>query len=313
MADEKAELFGAATGSSGGDGIMRVSFLGLGVMGFPMAGHLKRAGYDVTVFNRTRAKADAWVKDYGGVSAPSPAEAAANADVVLSCVGRDDDVREVALGRHGAFITMKRDAVFIDHTTASAGLARELAESAHQRGMHFVDAPVSGGEQGAKNGQLTIMCGGTPTAYAKAEPVISTYARQCRLMGEAGAGQLTKMVNQICIAGLVQALSEGLSFARAAGLDPLGVVEVISKGAAQSWQMENRHKTMLDGKFEHGFAVEWMRKDLAICLEEARRNGTSLPVTALVDQFYAEVENMGGKRWDTSSLFARQQAFKKGT
>jgi 3-hydroxyisobutyrate dehydrogenase len=251
---------------------MRVSFLGLGVMGYPMAGHLRRAGFDVTVFNRTRQKAEAWVKEYGGSSAPSPAEAAANADVVLSCVGRDDDMREIALGRHGAFITMKRDAVFIDHTTASAGLARELAEAAHQRGMHFVDAPVSGGEQGAKNGQLTIMCGGTAMAYAKAEPVISTYARQCRLMGEAGAGQLTKMVNQICIAGLVQALSE----------------------------------------FQHGFAVEWMRKDLAICLQEAARNGTSLPVTSLVDQFYAEVEKMGGKRWDTSSLFARQEAFKKG-
>jgi 3-hydroxyisobutyrate dehydrogenase len=291
---------------------MRVSFLGLGVMGHPMAGHLKRAGYDVTVYNRTRKKAEAWVNEYGGSSAPSPAEAAANADVVLSCVGRDDDVREVALGRHGAFITMKRDAVFIDHTTASAGLARELAEAAHQRGMHFVDAPVSGGEQGAKNGQLTIMCGGTPAAYAKAETVMAKYARQCRRMGEAGAGQLTKMVNQICIAGLVEALSEGLSFARAAGLDAVDVVEVISKGAAQSWQMENRHKTMLAGEFEHGFAVEWMRKDLAICLEEARRNGTSLPVTSLVDQFYAEVEKMGGKRWDTSSLFARLEAFKKG-
>ena len=290
---------------------MRISFLGLGVMGYPMAGHLKRAGHDVTVFNRTPAKAEKWVKEYGGASAPSSAEASANADVVLSCVGRDEDVREVALGRHGAFITMKRDAVFIDHTTASAGLARELAESAHQRGMHFVDAPVSGGEQGAKNGQLTIMCGGTSAAYAKAEPVMAAYARQCRLMGEAGSGQLTKMVNQICIAGLVQALSEGLSFARAADLDPLAVIEVISKGAAQSWQMENRHKTMLAGNFEHGFAVEWMRKDLAICLEESRRNGTSLPVTSLVDQFYAEVEKMGGKRWDTSSLLARQEALKK--
>jgi len=290
---------------------MRVSFLGLGVMGYPMAGHLKRVGHDVTVFNRTPGKAEKWVKEFGGASAPSPAEASANADVVLSCVGRDQDVREVALGRHGAFITMKRDAVFIDHTTASAGLARELAESAHQRAMHFVDAPVSGGEQGAKNGQLTIMCGGTPAAYAKAEPVMAAYARQCRRMGEAGAGQLTKMVNQICIAGLVQALSEGLSFARAAGLDPLAVVDVISKGAAQSWQMENRHKTMLAGNFEHGFAVEWMRKDLAMCLEESRRNGTSLPVTSLVDQFYAEVEKMGGTRWDTSSLFARQEALKK--
>jgi 3-hydroxyisobutyrate dehydrogenase len=292
---------------------MRIAFLGLGVMGYPMAGHLKRAGYDLAVFNRTGTKADRWVSEYGGKAAPTPAEAAANADVVLACVGRDDDVREVALGRHGAFITMKRDAVFVDHTTASAGLARELAEEAHNRGMHFVDAPVSGGEQGAKNGQLTIMCGGTPAAYAKAEPVMAAYAKQCRLMGDAGAGQLTKMVNQICIAGLVQALSEGLSFARAAGLDPMAVVEVISKGAAQSWQMESRHKTMLLGQFEHGFAVEWMRKDLAICLDEARRNGASLPVTAAVDQFYAEVESMGGRRWDTSSLFARQERQRKSS
>jgi len=277
-----------------------------------MAGHLKRAGHNLVVYNRTRSKAEAWVAEYGGEAAPSPAEAAANADMVLACVGRDDDVREVATGRHGAFITMKRDAVFVDHTTASAGLARELTEDAHKRGMHFVDAPVSGGEQGAKNGQLTIMCGGSALAYQKAEPVMAAYARQCRLMGDAGAGQLTKMVNQICIAGLVQALSEGLSFACAAGLDPLAVVEVISKGAAQSWQMENRHKTMLLGHFRHGFAVEWMRKDLAICLDEARRNGTTLPVTALVDQFYAEVEKMGGKRWDTSSLFARQEAMRTG-
>ncbi len=290
---------------------MRIAFLGLGVMGYPMAGHLKRAGHELTVFNRTAAKAERWVEEYGGISAPTPAEAAANADVVLACVGRDDDVREVAVGRHGAFITMKRDAVFIDHTTASAGLARELSEEALKRGMHFVDAPVSGGEQGARNGQLTIMCGGSAAAYAKAEPVMAAYAKQCRLMGDAGAGQLTKMVNQICIAGLVQALSEGLSFARAAGLDPQAVVEVISKGAAQSWQMENRHATMLLGQFRHGFAVEWMRKDLAICLDEARRNGTTLPVTSLVDQFYAEVENMGGKRWDTSSLFARQEAQRK--
>jgi 3-hydroxyisobutyrate dehydrogenase len=292
---------------------MRIAFLGLGVMGFPMAGHLRRAGHDVTVFNRTRSKAERWVSEHGGAAAPTPAEASANADVVLACVGRDDDVRDVAVGRHGAFITMRRDAVFVDHTTASAGLARELAEEAHKRGMHFLDAPVSGGEQGAKNGQLTIMCGGTPAAYGKAEPVMAVYAKQCRLMGDAGAGQLTKMVNQICIAGLVQALSEGLSFARAAGLDPQAVVDVIAKGAAQSWQMENRHKTMVLGQFEHGFAVEWMRKDLAICLEEARRNGTPLPVTAVVDQFYAEVENMGGKRWDTSSLFARQERQRTGS
>ncbi len=290
---------------------MRVAFLGLGVMGYPMAGHLKNAGHDVTVFNRSPAKAERWVGEYGGLCAPTPAEAAANADVVLACVGRDDDVREIAVGRHGAFVTMKRGAVFIDHTTASAGLARELSEQALHRDLHFLDAPVSGGEQGAINGQLTIMCGGSAAAFALAEPVMAPYTRQCRLMGEAGAGQLTKMVNQICIAGLVQALSEGLSFARAAGLDPLEVVEVISKGAAQSWQMENRHKTMLLGQFRHGFAVEWMRKDLAICLEEARRNGTALPVTALVDQFYAEVESMGGTRWDTSSLFARQEAQRK--
>jgi 3-hydroxyisobutyrate dehydrogenase len=291
--------------------VLRVCFIGLGVMGYPMAGHLARAGHDVTVYNRTAQKAARWVKEYGGKSAPSPAEAAANADAVLACVGRDEDLREVALGRHGAFVAMKRDAVFVDHTTASAGIARELAEAAHQRGFHFVDAPVSGGEQGAKNGQLTIMCGGGQAAYAKAEPVIAVYARQCRRMGEAGAGQLTKMVNQICIAGLVEALAEGLSFARAAGLDPFAVIEVIAKGAAQSWQMENRHKTMLDGHFQHGFAVEWMRKDLAIVLEEARRNGSSLPLTALVDQFYAEVEKMGGRRWDTSGLFARLEAHGK--
>jgi 3-hydroxyisobutyrate dehydrogenase len=284
---------------------MKLAFIGLGVMGYPMAGHLAKAGHDVTVYNRNAEKAKRWVGEYGGASAPTPAEAAANMDAVLACVGRDEDLREVTLGRHGAFITMKRDAVFVDHTTASAGIARELAEDAGQRGIHFVDAPVSGGEQGAKNGQLTIMCGGGQGAYAKAEPILKVYAKQCRRMGEAGAGQLTKMVNQICIAGLVQALSEGLSFARHAGLDPLAVVEVISKGAAQSWQMENRHKTMLEDHFEHGFAVEWMRKDLAIVLEEARHNGSSLPVTALVDQFYAEVEKMGGRRWDTSSLFAR--------
>jgi 3-hydroxyisobutyrate dehydrogenase len=292
---------------------MRIAFLGLGVMGYPMAGHLKRAGHDVTVFNRTRAKADRWVEEYGGDAAPTPAEASAQADLVLACVGRDNDVREVATGHQGAFTAMKRDAVFVDHTTASAGLARELSEDANRRGLHFVDAPVSGGEQGAIKGQLTIMCGGTPTAYAKAEAAMAAYARQCRRIGDVGAGQLTKMVNQICIAGLVQALSEGLSFARAAGLDPRLVVEVISKGAAQSWQMENRHETMLLGQFRHGFAVEWMRKDLAICLDEARRNGVSLPVTSLVDQFYAEVESMGGKRWDTSSLFARQEAQRKSS
>jgi 3-hydroxyisobutyrate dehydrogenase len=289
----------------------RVAFLGLGVMGYPMAGHLARAGHTVTVYNRTVERARQWVAEYGGRSAPTPAEAAADQDIVMACVGRDADLREVTLGRHGAFATIMRDAVFVDHTTASAGIARELAEDAHKRGFHFVDAPVSGGEQGAKNGQLTIMCGGSATAYAKAEPVMAAYARQCLRLGEAGSGQLTKMVNQICIAGLVQALSEGLSFARAAGLDAQGVVDVISKGAAQSWQMENRHKTMLANHFDHGFAVEWMRKDLGIVLDEARKNGAALPVTALVDQFYAEVENMGGKRWDTSSLFARLEAIRK--
>jgi 3-hydroxyisobutyrate dehydrogenase-like beta-hydroxyacid dehydrogenase len=286
---------------------MKVAFLGLGVMGYPMAGHLAKAGHDVTVYNRTRSKAESWVAAYGGKSAATPAEAAAECDLVMACVGRDADVREVTVGRHGAFVTMKRDAVFVDHTTASASLARELAEEAHKRGLRFVDAPVSGGEAGAKNGQLTIMCGGSAAAYARAEPVITAYARQCKRLGEAGAGQLTKMVNQICIAGVVQGLSEGLSFARAAGLDPEAVIEVISKGAAQSWQMENRHKTMLAGHYDHGFAVEWMRKDLGIVLEEARNSGASLPVAALVDQFYADVENMGGKRWDTSSLFARME------
>ncbi len=286
---------------------VRVAFIGLGVMGYPMAGHLARAGHAVTVYNRHAEKAAHWVSEYGSRAAPTPAAAAEGADLVFACVGRDRDVEDVALGPQGAFAAMKKGAVFIDHTTASAGLARKLAGFARKAGLGFVDAPISGGEQGARNGQLTIMCGGAGPDYAKAEPVMASYAKQCRLMGEAGSGQLTKMVNQICIAGLVQALSEGLSFARAAGLDPLKVVEVISKGAAQSWQMDNRHATMLNNDFHHGFAVEWMRKDLAICLDEARRAGASLPVTALADQFYAEVENMGGKRWDTSSLFARME------
>jgi len=291
---------------------LRVAFIGLGVMGFPMAGHLARAGHEVVVYNRTAAKAVYWVEQYGGRSAPTPAAAAEGAEIVLACVGRDSDVHEVTLGGQGAFGAMGKGAVFVDHTTASAGIARKLAEKARGRDFGFVDAPVSGGEQGAKNGQLTIMCGGSEADYAKAEPVMAAYARQCRLLGAAGSGQLTKMVNQICIAGVVQGLSEGLSFARAAGLDPLAVVDVISKGAAQSWQMENRHKTMLADHFEHGFAVEWMRKDLAICLDEARRSGASLPITALIDQFYAEVEKMGGRRWDTSSLFARMEKLRDG-
>jgi 3-hydroxyisobutyrate dehydrogenase-like beta-hydroxyacid dehydrogenase len=289
-----------------------VAFIGLGVMGYPMAGHLARAGYSVTVFNRTQAAADRWVQEYGGRAAPTPAEAAQDAEIVFACVGRDSDVDAIARGENGALGRMKRGAVFVDHTTVSAAIARELAVVARKGGLGFVDAPVSGGAQGAKNGQLTIMCGGAESDFEKIEPVIRAYARHSQRMGEVGAGQLTKMVNQICIAGVVQGLSEALSFARAAGLDPQSVVDVISKGAAQSWQMDNRHKTMLEGSFEHGFAVEWMRKDLAICLDEARRNGASLAMAALVDQFYGEVERMGGKRWDTSSLFARTEALRQG-
>ena len=286
---------------------MQVAFIGLGVMGYPMAGHLKRAGHDVTVYNRSRDKAQRWVAQYDGASAATPAEAVREKDIVFACVGRDDDLRAVTLGEDGAFQAMKKGAVFVDHTTASATIARELSAISEKSGFGLVDAPVSGGEQGAKNGQLTIMCGGGEADYAKAEPVMAAYAKQCRLLGPSGSGQLAKMVNQICIAGVVQGLSEALSFARAAGLDAEAVVSVISKGAAQSWQMENRHKTMLAGHFEHGFAVEWMRKDLGICFEEAQRNGAKLPVTELVDKFYAEVEAMGGKRWDTSSLFARME------
>ena len=290
----------------------RVGFIGLGVMGYPMAGHLARAGHDVTVFNRTVARSEGWVREFGGRAASSPAAAAESAEIVLACVGRDSDIDAVTRGRDGAFEGMGHGAVFVDHTTASAAIARELAETAKIRGIGFVDAPVSGGEQGARNGKLTIMCGGAADDYAKAVPVMEAYARHCQRLGEAGSGQLTKMVNQICIAGVVQGLSEALSFARAAGLDPLAVVEVISKGAAQSWQMENRHATMLEGTFDHGFAVEWMRKDLAICLDEGRRNGASLAMTALVDQFYGEVERMGGRRWDTSSLFARTETLRRG-
>ena len=291
---------------------MRTTFIGLGVMGYPMAGHLVRAGHQVTVFNRTKDRAERWTREHGGRSAATPAEAAADADIVLACVGRDADVRAVTLGEGGAFAAMKKGAVFVDHTTASATIARELGEAAAARGFGFVDAPVSGGEQGAKNGQLTIMCGGSEADYAKAEPAIAAYAKQCRSMGPVGSGQLTKMVNQICLAGMIEALSEGLNFARAAGLDPQAVVDVIAKGAAQSWQMENRHKTMLAGHYEHGFAVEWMRKDLGICFDEAARNGAALPVTKLVDSYYADVEAMGGGRWDTSSLLARLEAHRKG-
>ncbi|HVU21193.1 MAG TPA: NAD(P)-dependent oxidoreductase [Rhizomicrobium sp.] len=286
---------------------MQLAFIGLGVMGYPMAGHLKRAGHDVTVFNRSADKASRWTAEYGGATAKTPADAARDKDIVFACVGRDDDLRAITLGKDGAFAAMKKGAVFVDHTTASATIARELSGIAKESGFGFIDAPVSGGEQGAKSGQLTIMCGGSEADYAKAEPVMAAYAKQCRLLGTSGSGQLAKMVNQICIAGVVQGLSEALSFARAAGLDAEAVVSVISKGAAQSWQMDNRHKTMLAGHFDHGFAVEWMRKDLGICFDEAQRNGAKLPVTEMVDKFYAEVESMGGKRWDTSSLFARME------
>ena len=284
----------------------KVAFLGLGVMGYPMAGHLKNKGaHEVTVYNRTQAKAEKWVAQHQGSLAPTPRQAAEGQDFVMTCVGNDDDLREVALGPEGAFAAIRKGAVFVDHTTASAGIARELHAEASKRGFEFIDAPVSGGQAGAENGTLTVMCGGDAAAFARAENIIMTYARMCKLLGGAGAGQLTKMVNQICIGGLVQALSEGIHFARKAGLDVEAVIDTISKGAAQSWQMENRYKTMNAGKFDFGFAVDWMRKDLSICLAEARRNGAQLPVTALVDQCYADVQKRGGRRWDTSSLLAR--------
>jgi len=274
-------------------------------MGFPMAGHLKAKGHEVTVYNRTPAKAEAWVKKHGGTSAPTPREAAKEREIVFACVGNDDDVRAVTTGPDGAFQGMSKGSIFVDHTTASAEIARELHASAGKLGLGFVDAPVSGGQAGAENGVLTVMCGGDQAHYSKVEPVIAAYARSCRLIGSPGAGQLTKMVNQICIAGLVQALAEGIHFAKRSKLDVEAVLEVISKGAAGSWQMENRGKTMNQNKFDFGFAVDWMRKDLSICLAEARRNGAQLPVAALVDQFYAEVQKLGGRRWDTSSLIAR--------
>jgi 3-hydroxyisobutyrate dehydrogenase len=284
----------------------KVAFLGLGVMGFPMAGHLvAKGGHEVTVFNRTPAKAKAWTEKFKGKTAPTPKAAAEGQDFVMACVGNDNDLRAITLGSDGAFAGMKKGATFVDHTTASAEVARELDAAAAKGGFKFVDAPVSGGQAGAENGVLTVMCGGNEDAYAAAEPIIAAYARMCKRLGPAGSGQLTKMVNQICIAGLVQGLSEGIHFAKKSGLDVQSVIDTISKGAAQSWQMENRYKTMNDGKYDFGFAVEWMRKDLSICLAEARRNKAHLPVTALVDQFYSEVEKMGGKRWDTSSLLAR--------
>ena len=284
----------------------KVAFLGLGVMGYPMAGHLKnKGGHEVTVYNRNAAKADKWVAQYGGKKAATPKEAAEGQDFVMMCVGNDNDVREVALGANGAFQGMRKGAVFVDHTTASAEVARQLYAEAKKRGFDFVDAPVSGGQAGAENGVLTVMCGGDTGPFSQAEKAIAAYARMCKLLGSSGSGQLAKMVNQICIAGLVQGLAEGIHFAKKSGLDIDALIETISKGAAQSWQMENRHKTMAAGKYDFGFAVDWMRKDLSICLAEARRNGAHLPAIALIDQFYSEVQKMGGGRWDTSSLLAR--------
>lgn len=287
----------------------KVAFIGLGVMGYPMAGHLKvKGGHEVTVYNRTTAKAEAWVAQYGGSHALTPAEAADDADFVFTCVGNDDDLRSVTTRTDGVLSRMKSGAILIDNTTASAEVAQELAAAAAARGCGFVDAPVSGGQAGAENGVLTVMCGGDAGDFERAKPVIDAYARMVGLMGPVGSGQLTKMVNQICIAGLVQGLAEGIHFGKKAGLDIEKVIEVISKGAAGSWQMENRHKTMNVGKYDFGFAVDWMRKDLGIVLNEARQNGANLPVTALVDQFYGEVQKLGGNRWDTSSLLARLEA-----
>ena len=282
----------------------KLAWIGLGVMGYPMAGYLQKAGHDVTVYNRTAAKADKWVSEYGGSSAPTPKAAAEGASVVLACVGNDDDLRAVVVGEDGAFNGMGSGTLFVDHTTASADVARELYAAGKERGIGFVDAPVSGGQAGAENGVLTVMCGGDQGDYDRAVPLIECYSKMRALLGESGAGQLTKCVNQICIAGLVQGLAEGIHFGKKAGLDIEAVIEVISKGAAQSWQMENRYKTMDAGEYDHGFAVDWMRKDLDICLSHARTTGAHLPVAALVDQFYSQVQKMGGKRWDTSSLLA---------
>jgi 3-hydroxyisobutyrate dehydrogenase len=285
--------------------VAKVAFLGLGVMGYPMAGHLQKKGHSVTVYNRTAAKAAEWTSEFGGTASPTPRSASTGQDIVFTCVGNDDDLRSVTTGSEGALEGMETGTILVDHTTASARVAREIHAIAEVRGVGFIDAPVSGGQAGAENGALTVMCGGGTEDFSRAEPIIGAYAKACRLMGPSGSGQLTKMVNQICIAGLVQALAEGLHFAKRAGLDASAVVEVISKGAAQSWQMDNRSKTMINGTFDFGFAVDWMRKDLAICLEEARRNGASIPVAALIDQFYSDVQKLGGGRWDTSSLIAR--------
>ena len=286
----------------------KIAFLGLGVMGYPMAGHLVAAGHDVTVYNRTSAKAEAWVAQHGGKSALTPKAAAKDADFVFACVGNDDDLRGVCIGEDGAFSSMSAGAIFVDHTTVSAAVTRELYSAAKAAGVSFVDAPISGGQAGAENGQLSVMCGGDQAAYDQAEAVIAAYSKMCRRIGDSGAGQMTKMCNQIAIAGVVQGLSEALHFAQKAGLDCDAVVEVISQGAAGSWQMSNRYKTMLDDRFDHGFAVDWMRKDLGICLDAADDCGASLPLTALVDQFYKDVQKLGGGRWDTSALLKRLQA-----
>lgn len=286
----------------------KVSFLGLGVMGYPMAGHLSQAGYDVTVYNRTIARAQRWTEQYQGTMAASPQAAVKDAQIVFACVGNDNDIREITTGEQGAFAGMKTGSVFVDHTTASANVARELYEVARKQGIGFIDAPVSGGQAGAENGVLTVMAGGEQSEFDKVKEAVGVFSRAVTLLGESGSGQLCKMVNQICIAGVVQGLAEGLHFAKSAGLDGAQVIDVISKGAAQSWQMENRYETMLANEYNHGFAVDWMRKDLGIVLDEARQNGASLPLTALVDQFYGDVQKLGGSRWDTSSLLARLEA-----
>ena len=288
----------------------KVTFIGLGVMGFPMAGHLASHGHDVTVYNRTQSKADAWTKTYQGASQPTPAAAAEGSEFVFACVGNDQDLAQICRGEVGAFATMKPESIFVDHTTVSARITQELSQEAEAAGLYFVDAPVSGGQAGAEGGALSVMCGGPEDAFNRAQPIINSYAKVCRRLGETGAGQLTKMVNQICIAGLLQGLSEGLNFADEVGLDGKQVIDVIRAGAAGSWQMDNRYETMLDGDFDFGFAVDWMRKDLGICLATANEYGTSLPVTSLVDQFYKDVQSLGGGRWDTSSLIQRLRAFK---
>ena len=283
----------------------KVAFIGLGVMGYPMAGYISKAGHDVTVYNRTKAKAEKWVKEHKGKSADTPMDAAKDCDFIFTCVGNDNDLREVTLGDRGLFKTAKKDAIYVDNTTASANIARELYKEAKAKGFEFLDAPISGGQAGAEGGVLTVMVGGDETPFKKAEPVIDCYSKKIKLLGPSGSGQLTKMVNQICIAGLVQGLSEAINFGMNAGLNMHDVIEVISKGAAQSWQMENRHKTMIEDKFDYGFAVDWMRKDLKIAMEEAKKNNSPLPITKIIDEYYAEVQKMGGQRWDTSSLIKR--------